>query len=610
MKIAILFALTLTALEAQPIEVRGFSQLAPLDGIWKFTTSDDPRFAAPDFDDSAWRTVRVPGEEIPIPLGVSWIRFQVQLPNTEERLTLLLPPLGSSYQLFVNGRPMGGFGGKDTLIPVASAFAVPSGSRKLTVAIRNRKDTAALSPLLAARGAWIGTSQAIAVKQRQVELEVRWRSVPHLAMMSATAMAGLFFVLLPLWRREARDYFWCGLYLLGSVWIRTATAAQWISEGVSSQLILIQIYGVLALQAHCWERLYHHLLGAQLSAWARRSQQGMLLLWMAMLLLTPFVGTPIAQFNAPSALLFMIVLLVVYVDLWRRSPRREEAIWMHTAVALNLGGASAYLVLVGGVGFGWLPDGADLQHVAMIARGAGTLLFAGVMAMVLNRRSALVQGEQQRLAQEMRAGAEMQALLLPAASAEGVESVYLPASEVGGDFYQVLDRADGSRVVLVGDVSGKGLKAAMLVSATIGMLRREHSSSPGAILAGLNDGLTGHVSGGFVTCVCARFGCDGTVTIANAGHPSPYCEGREVEVAAGLPLGVMRDAAYEETIVPGERFTFVSDGVVEAENAQRELFGFDRTRDISTKSAQEIAEAAKAWGQNDDITVVTVRRNP
>ena len=65
---------------------------------------------------------------------------------------------------------------------------------------------------------------------------------------------------------------------------------------------------------------------------------------------------------------------------------------------------------------------------------------------------------------------------------------------------------------------------------------------------------------------------------------------------------------YDETVLESEPFTFISDGVVEAENTQRELFGFDRTREISTKSAQEIAEAAKAWGQNDDITVVTVRR--
>ena len=163
--------------------------------------------------------------------------------------------------------------------------------------------------------------------------------------------------------------------------------------------------------------------------------------------------------------------------------------------------------------------------------------------------------------------------------------------------------------MLVGDVSGKGLKAAMLVSVAVGILRNEKSSSPATILAALNEGLIGRTGGGFVTCCCARFDADGTVTIANAGHPSPYCDGREVEVEAGLPLGIVPGVEYAESVTQGKRFTFVSDGVVEAENAQRELFGFDRTRDISGKSAQEIADAAKAWGQTDDITVVTVRRN-
>ena len=103
-----------------------------------------------------------------------------------------------------------------------------------------------------------------------------------------------------------------------------------------------------------------------------------------------------------------------------------------------------------------------------------------------------------------------------------------------------------------------------------------------------------------------------TIPIASAGHPAPYCDGVEVDVVAGLPLGVVERVNWTETrlsLQPEEQLTLVSDDVVEAENAQRELLGFDRTRDISGKSAQEIANAAKAWGQNDDITVVTVRRN-
>ena len=259
-----------------------------------------------------------------------------------------------------------------------------------------------------------------------------------------------------------------------------------------------------------------------------------------------------------------------------------------------------------------LADVADVQHLANIARGAGTLLFAGVMAMVLNRRSSRVQSEQERLAQEMRAGAEMQELLLPAGNVNvpgfTIEAAYLPMSEVGGDFYWTRAEADGALLVVVGDVSGKGLKAAMLVSVTIGMLRRESSTSPGAILAALNDGLAGHMGSGFVTCVCARFDSDGKVTTASAGHPSPYADGQELALTAGLPLGIAAGVTYDESTTTGHHFIFVSDGVVEAENAQRELFGFDRTREVSGQSATEIAEAAKAWGQNDDITVVTVRR--
>ena len=99
------------------------------------------------------------------------------------------------------------------------------------------------------------------------------------------------------------------------------------------------------------------------------------------------------------------------------------------------------------------------------------------------------------------------------------------------------------------------------------------------------------------------------MTIAHAGHPSPYCDGHEVTVEAGLPLGIVSGVNYAEVATSGQRFTFVSDGVVEAEDTKLGLFGFDHTCEISGKPAAVIAEAAKAWGQNDDITVVTVRRN-
>ena len=149
----------------------------------------------------------------------------------------------------------------------------------------------------------------------------------------------------------------------------------------------------------------------------------------------------------------------------------------------------------------------------------------------------------------------------------------------------------------------------MLVSVAIGILRATKSSSPTVILGAMNEGLVGHTGGGFVTCCCARFDPDATVTLANAGHPAPYGDGYEVGIEAGLPLGVALGVSYDETSIQDVlRFTLVSDGVVEAANTTGELFGFERTREISSKSPQEIADAAKAWGQNDDITVVTIKR--
>jgi phosphoserine phosphatase RsbU/P len=141
-------------------------------------------------------------------------------------------------------------------------------------------------------------------------------------------------------------------------------------------------------------------------------------------------------------------------------------------------------------------------------------------------------------------------------------------------------------------------------------LRNRKSDRPAAILAELNQVAASALHGGFVTASVALIEGE-QVIIANAGHPEPYQDGREVSLKAGLPLGVDREFNYEEcySLLTG-KLTFVTDGVIEAADSKRELFGFQRTREISTLSAREIADAARAWGQNDDITVVTVRRSP
>jgi serine phosphatase RsbU (regulator of sigma subunit) len=147
----------------------------------------------------------------------------------------------------------------------------------------------------------------------------------------------------------------------------------------------------------------------------------------------------------------------------------------------------------------------------------------------------------------------------------------------------------------------------------IGALRTlaAENLAPAALLNKLNRQIAATQDSGFITCLCTRIGLNGAVTLANAGHLSPYRNGAEVAVDPGLPLGLVADVEYSETtcqLTHGDTLTMLSDGVVEASNADGQLYGFERTREISTQTAHMIASTAQAFGQEDDITVLTVER--
>ena len=159
----------------------------------------------------------------------------------------------------------------------------------------------------------------------------------------------------------------------------------------------------------------------------------------------------------------------------------------------------------------------------------------------------------------------------------------------------------------MGDVSGKGLKAAMTVSTIVGALRNEKERRPAEVLRSLNRVLHGQITG-FATCLAAQFSADDLLTIANAGHLPPYRNGDVLEIPGSLPLGITADGEYDTValhVSPGDRLTFMSDGVVEAQTTSGELFGFARTGALSREPAEAIARAAQQFGQQDDITVVT-----
>jgi phosphoserine phosphatase RsbU/P len=253
--------------------------------------------------------------------------------------------------------------------------------------------------------------------------------------------------------------------------------------------------------------------------------------------------------------------------------------------------------------------------VLMPGPAVGTI-FIFALLLFLIRRFSLARQEETRLSSEFESARNIQSLLIPpkppVTPGFAIESVYLPASEVGGDFFQIMPANDGSLLVVVGDVSGKGLKAAMTVSAIIGALRGCAARKPAEVLAHLNRVLHGQITG-FVTCTGALISANGNMLLANAGNPAPYRNGEELAVESGLPLGIVANSDYSETsyqLNPGDHLTFLSDGVVEATNEHRELFGFDRTQAISNRSAGTIAEIAKQFGQEDDITVLTITLAP
>jgi hypothetical protein len=245
---------------------------------------------------------------------------------------------------------------------------------------------------------------------------------------------------------------------------------------------------------------------------------------------------------------------------------------------------------------------------------ADMLMLVAVVA-VLPLRFARSRRDEERLATEMESARSVQQVLIPneipPVAGLAIHCVYRPAGQVGGDFFQVIPLESGGALIVVGDVSGKGMPAAMTVSLLVGTFRTlaHYTQKPSEILAAMNRRMLARSQGGFTTCIVLRIDAKGSLTVANAGHLAPYLAGREVAVENGLPLGITADTDYPEVSVQlpvGAQLTLYTDGVVEARARSGELFGFDRAAALSIQPAELIAQTAQSFGQDDDITVLTV----
>jgi hypothetical protein len=263
----------------------------------------------------------------------------------------------------------------------------------------------------------------------------------------------------------------------------------------------------------------------------------------------------------------------------------------------------------------FLPFGFHLGSYGVDFYRVGDFIFYIAILIFLVRRTVWIARERNRAAAELEAARTTQQLLLSRCSQPTpgfhVEAIYHPASEVGGDFFEVSSMPDGSLIAIIGDVSGKGLMAAMRVAMILGVLRREDSWEPPAVLHNLNEALLTRGEAGFTTACCVQIGPGGSYTLANAGHIAPYIDGAELVTPPALPLGLAPDQHYATVrgvLAVNQKLVLLSDGVVEARSATGELLGFDRMAALTLKPAREIADTAKAFGQEDDITVLTLAR--
>jgi phosphoserine phosphatase RsbU/P len=626
MRCALVLALALlwsSAAPAQVFNATSVSAAAKLQGNWRFQTGDDPRWASPAFDDSNWRLISTERnwdqQGLQHTRGYMWYRAKIKLPAQHGPLALLVKDIGP-YEVYVNGEKVGSLGHLpppgDLYSPVQRVYALPPTGSDATIAIRFW-----INPVIAylnnfASDLLVGTKADI---QRRYESGIDTTLVEQLpryvSALFQLLLCGVLVVLFSL-QRERKEYLYLALALAG-VFLGTVGD---IAAFVPIRWTIVDFFNILAvvILAMCLIEFVFRFIGQQMPVWARIYQFSMplliLVMWafyagwlsnpttnaISLIFLTPW------YFGTPGLLLWSFArgnreagLLAIPLFPFMLSNMLSTLSWI--LFVLHLRASSAPFI-----------GNLHLGRISIGPEAASFFFFLISIAVLILIRFQQTRVDQARAHAELEAARSIQKVMVPrAVTAAGftIETAYIPAQEVGGDFFQVFPAEDGSLLVVIGDVSGKGMKAAMLVSMIVGLLRSivEDTHSPARVLSRLNRLLVGNMDGHFATCCCALMRPDGSVAAANAGHLAPYCDGKEVEFPGGLPLGVAADVEYEEiTLSTGRRWIFLSDGVVEARSKSGELYGFERTRTVSVQAANEIAQSAQSFGQEDDITVLGI----
>jgi len=595
--------------------------LIDLSHEWSAHDGDNPAWAASGFNSFSWESIDLDNMG-PAQPGWRWFRRQISLGPDHSNLSLLLEGSEGAYEIYVNGNRLPGaalHSAFNVSRPTEQVFTLHDPGGNYIIALRTHAPANFADyklPLFLS--ATIGEPAAIEYQRAALQaarLDALW---PSLAINLLLCAAGIGALLLFLFQRSHRDYLYLGLYLfvLGAsngLWNLQQSGVAPTSLNILGSDPLIYVYTILQIE------FTFSFVGKRPNA-AMRVYQAVLLLPLVLIgfCWTGHLPSDVYSLVEAAVTIPVAFILTTLLVLWYRRGNREAG-WLifPSLLPLIMGGLFdlGFTSIVLGWGrFDFLDSFISIGLLQFQPTDLANLLFLIAIAVVMFFRFTRVSRDQARAEAELSAAREVQQRLVPPpvhVPGFQVESAYLPATQVGGDFYYLRAGHDGSLLAIVGDVSGKGLPAAMAVSAIVGALRTMPDLAPSKFLDALNRGLSGELRHGFVTCCAVRITRDGRVTLASAGHLPPYCNGSEIEFAPALPLGLSHLAEYPEVnflLGPDDQLTLMTDGVVEARNARGELFGFDRTRAISTQSAEAIARAAQAHGQEDDITVLTLTR--
>lgn len=634
------------------------NSVAALDGIWRFQPGDSPwvngapEWAQPGFDDSKWAamdltpkagavnlllgsTGYLPGwtrKGYPTLSGYAWYRLQVRIVDPSQPLWLKMPyDVDDAYQLYANGRYVGQFGkfspGHVTLynaLPVSFALPKPGTDGEIELAVRFYLSAATqfADPDVGGMHGppMLGLAGVVKLLQRSETNAALHRQFGSLQ------EAFLFLLVLPLaiwaWFHNRGEHTWLWLSL-ALAW-NAVYILVFAIEGTTTVLSLGSASFIGAMFLPFWTMFWWSWFGLRENRWIPRAAWFLAaaetlaglctnspLLGMSFLSLTALHGVSVVALWLGGGM--SLLQLVILIEGFRRD--RTEALLAAFPVLLGLFNAvSTYFLLAFHI-----PNSFVLFGLGISLANIVVMLMLVVIVALAIRRFMRTQVRESLARQAIRQDLEQaqqlqQKVLVPeeiASSYFKVETEYRPAQTVGGDFFQTLTKPDGTLLVVIGDVSGKGVSAAMLVAVLVGAIRNqaEYNSDPATMLPMLNRRLLGRSGGHFATCIAAEIKPDGTMRIANAGHLPPYLNGRELELEGSLPLGVIAEAGYPAQnfiLRPGDRLTFMTDGVVEATSLSKELFGFDRARTISREHPAAIAQQAQAFGQEDDITVLGI----